>query len=214
MAHRGHDVFRRRVHHGRALHHELFHQRLAARALVALKRRDGAVLTAELAPVRDLARVNVPRLLDGDGVNGVILIHDEDECVGREGLLLPREVQLFLPRHDVVIRLANDQHIRVAFKQVEIGRRGLVEVDKVLHVLAALAEDLRAHGKRQRHGGGRTVQTRHIVAREGDGRSIVRRCFVVHRTGGIEGERQHKAEKHREGAFHKKHVLSELFLPH
>ena len=57
---------------------QLFEKGLTARVHPPLEGHDGGVCTADLLPVGDAARIDVPQLLLGQALDGVGLIDDED----------------------------------------------------------------------------------------------------------------------------------------
>ena len=76
------------VHQLAALNEQLLEQGLAAGVLPALEGHDVGILAAHVLPVGDLPGVDVPELLPGQALDGVVLVHDEDQRVPANGFLV------------------------------------------------------------------------------------------------------------------------------
>ena len=67
---------------------QLFEEGLTARVHAPLERHDGGVRAAHVLPVGDAARINIPQLLLGQALDGILFVDDEYQCVPADGFLL------------------------------------------------------------------------------------------------------------------------------
>ena len=155
-----------RVHQFAALNEQLFEQGLTAGVLAALKGNDGLILAAHVLPVGDLSGVDVPQLLLAERLHGVVLVHDENQRVHPDGLLLQLHIgflQLFLY---IVRRFVHHQH----------PGGGVVQA-KVLPCVGGGAHGDAAAGFLQVHAGGIGQHLRH---QRDAGSAAVQRGKLLH----------------------------------
>ena len=116
-------------------------------------------------PVGDLSGVDVPQLLLGQVGHGVVLVHDEHQCVHADGLLLQLDVgglQLFL---DGIRGFVHHQHFGVGVVQTKAlpGISGGADRNDALGFFQVHAGGVGQHLRHQGDAGRAAVQGREVL---------------------------------------------------
>ena len=235
LAHFGGCQLRGRGHQLATLNEQFFEQGLAAGVLAALKGNDFLILAAHILPVGDLPGVDVPQLLPGKCLHGVVLVDDEHQRVHPDGLLLQLHIgllQLFLY---IVRCFVYHQHPGGGVVQAKVlpcvggGAHG----DAAAGFFQVHAGGIGQHLRHQRNAGGAAIQRGKLLHGQ------KRRCLLhsrgrcrgrglfYHRGGGAAGGRiralaggqypgsgagsqpQQKAAAGNFSVFHKKALLTQ-----
>ena len=165
FAHGGGGQLGGRVHQFAALNEQLLEQGLAAGVRPALEGHDVQILTAHVLPVGDLSGVDVPQLLLGQVGHGVVLVHDEHQCVHADGFLLQLDVgglQLFL---DGIRGFVHHQHFGVGVVQTKAlpGISGGADRNDALSFFQVHAGGVGQHLRHQGDAGRAAVQGREVL---------------------------------------------------
>ena len=166
LAHGGRGQLRGRGHQLATLNEQFFEQGLAAGVLAALEGNDFLILAAHILPVGDLPGVDVPQLLLGKRLHGVILVDDEHQRVHPDGLLLQLHIGFLQLFFYIVRRFVHHQH----------PGGGVVQA-KVLPCVGGGAYRNAAAGFLQVHPGGIGQHLRH---QRDAGSAAVQRGKLIH----------------------------------
>ena len=182
LTHGSGSQLRGRGHQLTALNEQFFEQGLTARVLAALESNDGLILAAYVFPVGDLSGVDVPQLLPGKRLHGVVLVDDEHQRVHPNGLLLQLHVgllQLFLY---IVRRFVYHQHPGGGVVQAKVFPcvGGGAHRDAAAGFFQVHTGGIGQHLRHQRNAGGAAVQRGKIL------HSQKRRC-LLHSRGSSRG---------------------------
>lgn len=160
LTHGGGSQLRGRGHQLTALNEQFFEQGLTAGVLAALESNDFLILAAYILPVGDLSGIDVPQLLPGKRLHGVVLVDDEHQRVHSNGLLLQLHVgllQLFLY---IVRRFVYHQHPGGGVVQAKVFPcvGGGAHRDAAAGFFQVHAGGIGQHLRHQRDAGGAAVQ--------------------------------------------------------
>ena len=191
---------------------QLFEEGLTARVHTPLERHDGGVCAAHVLPAGDAARINIPQLLLGQALDGILFVDDEDQRIPADGFLLELCAglgQLFL---DVLGGLVDDEELCAVVLAVAAGPEAEVlpgigrgaDGDAGLGLEKVHAGDVGLHLGHQGDAGRGAVEAGELVlGQEGDGRVRIgdrrrRRVGGGVRSAGLAGSehRRPEAEAH------------------